>query len=215
MKYLLSILSVLFIMSCGSETPKDTAPEKAPSWVFMEELRQILATKAENQNGVFNFLSEQALCDILDAHKIEEIFDIPADRVSYHRRDYIFKSPISASCAAIFLDNENIESKIILEMYCNPKVNPGNHVGDNFISQQMNIDLSEFFQGDDYKYREVSGVGDRAVLNPGLGKLIWYVDNYVIYTLQYNTGLQDNLRHLEELKIMAEYITSRTLETLH
>src|SRR5699024_5631078 len=106
---------------------------------------------------------------------------------------------------------------LILEMYCNERVKPDNHVGDMFLGEQMRRDFSEHFPGNEEKYNfhEISGIGDRAVESRGVGKIVWYVGNYVIYTLQYQTRTADNSGHSKEMKQLAEYITAGTLETLH
>lgn len=202
MKYInLFIVATFLLFSCQSEV---NTTEKA---------RKELAEKAEDQGG-FQFVDEQSLCNILDKQKIEEIFGVAADKISYKKRGYIFKSPVSASCEAQWETNTSVNGKVVLQMFCNRNTEKGQNFGDKYIDNEIDMDVEGYSDKKRYQYREVEGIGDRAVLNPGFGLLKWYVGNYMIYSLQIQTSATDYSDYKEELQQMAKYVTGRTVETL-
>ncbi len=203
MRYLFLFLSLVFIVSCQSE------PES------LTKVRKILSQEAAEQGG-FQFSSEEALCQVLNPQKIEEIFGIKAEKIKHKPRGYIFKSPNSASCEAQWETRASIDGTIVLQMFCNPNTNSGTHIGENYLNIYLKKEPPEGFRDKEkYYYHEISGVGDRAVYNQGFGILKWYVGNYVAYSLQIQTSETDYSEYRDELIELAHYVTSRTMETLN
>lgn len=200
---ILLLLTIFTITSCKNDTTD----------AITVAVKKKLTAKAQKEGG-FVFSSEKALCNILDKQKIEEIFGVPAGKITYHERGYIFRSPVSASCEARWDIRASGQGKVILQMFCNTNTSTGLNFGDKYLDGEKDLKVEGYTDQEKYQYKEVDGIGDRAILNPGFGLLKWYVGNYVIYSLQIQTGETDYSAYQDELKKMARYVTSRTMETL-
>lgn len=174
-KYVFLLIPVLLLGACKDKKDTQTTDTIVPGNEMAVQDQVITNPYPENP------IQLPDPCALIDMDELAEIFDIDPENVTLKPSGPGSAPGQNNSTSCFFIwDDEGINGGFLLQVMKNPLYGEFEDWASSYINVLKTNGETSYPDNVQYKYKELSGLGDAAVYNEDLGKVFWRLGQEVV-----------------------------------